>query len=121
MIPVPKDITETDFKRLAPRWVGDALNAVSFKDIDGQPVAPGVPWWRIINSKGGISMPAGSDAAHQQRTRLIAEGVTFDARGVVALTTFGWNGPDQAWLDEHGFLAPKPLSKPDTPAQLTLF
>lgn len=121
MIPAPEYIQDDDFKKLSPRWVGDALNAVSFRDIDGQPVAPGVPWWRIINSKGGISMPTGSNAAHEQRNRLVAEEVTFDARGLVSLDQFGWEGPPQDWLDEHGLLKPKPLRKPGSPKQMSLF
>ncbi|MEO1442254.1 MAG: MGMT family protein [Chloroflexota bacterium] len=120
MISPPEHIPEADFKRLAPKWVGEALNAVSFKDIDGQTVVPGVPWWRIINSKGGISMPAGSTAAREQRNRLASEDVTFDVRGLVDLNVFGWNGPDDNWLNDNGFLKPPPLSKPDAPSQLTL-
>lgn len=121
MIPVPSDMDADDFRRLAPKWVGDALNAVSFRDLDGQPVAPGVPWWRIINSKGGISMPRGSSAAHQQRQRLSAENVHFDARGLVNLSVFGWEGPPQSWLDDHHFTKPEPLRKPDEPTQMSLF
>lgn len=121
MIPAPDADTETDFRRLAPKFVGDALNAVSFPDIDGKPVTPGVPWWRIINSKGGISMPRGSNAAQQQRSRLAAEDVLFDANGFVNLEAFGWAGPQQAWLDERGLLTPKPLNKPNSPRQMSLF
>lgn len=121
MIPAPDDLDAADFRRLAPKWVGEALNAVSFRDLDGQPVAPGVPWWRIINSKGGISMPRGSSAARQQRQRLIAENVMFDARGLVDLNTFGWQGPPQDWLDEHHLLAPQLLRKPHQPQQMSLF
>ncbi len=121
MIPVPDDIDAEDFRKLSPKWVGEALNAVSFRDIDGQPVAPGVPWWRIINSRGGISMPRGSRAAYEQRARLVAEDVTFDARGCVSLDEFGWEGPVQAWLDEHALLPPTPLRKPGSPKQMSLF
>lgn len=121
MIPPCDDIPETDFRRLAPKWVGDALNAVSYSDVDGKPVAVDVPWWRIINSKGGISLPRGSNVAHQQRTRLVAENITFDARGTVDLNTFGWEGPTSDWLAENQLLAPISLRKPGSPQQMTLF
>jgi len=120
MIPAPDGINADDFGKLGPKWVGEALNAVSFRDIDGQTVAPGVPWWRIINNRGGISMPSGSKAAYEQRTRLIAEAVMFDARGCVDLTEFGWDGPAQDWLAGHGLLPPKPLRKPGSPRQMSL-
>ncbi|MEO0565072.1 MAG: hypothetical protein AAF125_23395, partial [Chloroflexota bacterium] len=90
-------------------------------DIDGKSQAPGVPWWRIINSKGGISMPTGSNAATEQRQRLESERISFDARGLVDLGTFGWDGPSQAYLDEHNLHKPPGLRKPPGPKQMSLF
>lgn len=121
IIPVQVGIDADDYKKLAPRWVGDALNAISFSDVDGQPKQPGIPWWRIINSKGGISMPQGSKAAHEQQARLIAEAVEFDAKNTVDLNVYGWEGPAQAWLDEKGFNTPIQIRKPDSPKQMSLF
>jgi methylated-DNA-protein-cysteine methyltransferase-like protein len=121
IIPSPDGVDAEDYRRLGPKWVGQALNAISFDDIDGKSKAPGVPWWRIINSKGGISMPAGSRAATEQRQRLEAEDVAFEADDTVPLARYGWDGPPQSWLDAHGFLAPKPLRKPDGPTQMSLF
>lgn len=123
MLPQPADVDAQDFKRLAPMRVGDALNAVSFSDADGQAEPTDIPWWRIINSKGGISLPAGSRVAMLQKQRLEAEGVTFNAQGLTDLNRFGWLGPDADWLVAHGFLAPKPIRKPDdtSPQQLSLF
>lgn len=121
VIPPPDGVDAEDYRRLGPKWVGGALNAVSFDEVDGKSQASGVPWWRIINSQGGISMPAGSQAASEQRARLEAEDVAFDANDRVALARYGWDGPPQAWLDAHGFLAPKPLRKPDDPTQMRLF
>jgi len=121
MIPAPEGIDPDAHRRLAPKWVGQAMNAVSYSDIDGKPNAPGVPWWRIINSKGGISLPAGSRAAREQAERLKAEGVVFGPDEQVELGRFGWEGPPQDWLDANGLLTPPSLRKPDTPSQPSLF
>ena len=45
--------------------------------LHGLPAGSRVPWWRVINSQGRISIPW-SDAAEEQRRRLIAEGVPVD-------------------------------------------
>ena len=50
----------------------------------------GVPWHRVINSKGEISARANSDSHELQRHLLEAEGVEFDLRGRVDLKKFGW-------------------------------
>lgn len=63
-----------------PRQVGYALHAL--------PDAHDVPWHRVLNARGGISLPG--EAGARQRRRLEAEGVAFDARGRVELGRFGW-------------------------------
>ena len=50
MIPRPDEVDETDYEKLSPRWVGDAMNAVSRADNKN------IPWWRVINGKGGVSL-----------------------------------------------------------------
>ena len=50
-----------------------------------------VPWQRVINSQGKISVKG--DAAQKQRMRLEAEGIAFDARGKIDLNRFRWSGP----------------------------
>src|SRR5512139_3807746 len=42
-----------------------------------------VPWQRVINSQGKISLQG--DAAQKQRLRLEAEGIAFDAGGKIDL------------------------------------
>ena len=121
IIPPPFPDEEEHFQRLGSKWVGEALTAVSFRDVDGAPLSPAVPWWRIINSKGGISLPSGSTVANEQYERLMAEGVRFNASGLVALEVFGWDGPSSSWLEQHGLRQPKPLRKPPAPQQLSLF
>jgi methylated-DNA-protein-cysteine methyltransferase related protein len=68
------------------RLVGYALHAL--------PGHTTVPWHRIINAQGGISMGRahpGGDLV--QRQRLEAEGVEFEPDGRVSLKRFRWN-PD---------------------------
>ena len=48
-----------------------------------------LPWQRVINSQGRISLPAGGPAETQQRL-LEAEGVEIDAHGRIDLEVFGW-------------------------------
>lgn len=117
MIPVPEGVDETDYTRLAPRVVGDAMNAVSSHDV------PDIPWHRVVNSKGGISLPVESAAANTQRMRLRAEEITFDMRERIDLATFGWLGPPADWLAAYRLLPPHTIGGPppgDT-TQLNLF
>jgi methylated-DNA-protein-cysteine methyltransferase-like protein len=55
-----------------------------------------VPWWRVINSKGCISL-SGEHGASRQRELLEAEGVAFDERGSVDWDLFGWEG--LSWIE----------------------
>ncbi len=66
------------------RQAGYALHALP----DGSPV----PWHRVLNARGAVSLPPMSGADLTQRIRLEKEGVRFDARGRVDLARFGWNG-----------------------------
>jgi methylated-DNA-protein-cysteine methyltransferase-like protein len=50
-----------------------------------------VPWWRVLNGKGCISL-SGERGANLQRELLEAEGIEFDERGCVDLDRFGWEG-----------------------------
>jgi len=50
-----------------------------------------VPWQRVINSQGKISLP-GIGGAYQKNL-LIREGIQFDEVGRVNLDRFGWEGP----------------------------
>jgi len=54
--------------------------------------AENLPWHRVINAKGGISLPG--KGGQEQRARLAAEGVTLRADGTVELARFQWRGPD---------------------------
>jgi methylated-DNA-protein-cysteine methyltransferase related protein len=50
-----------------------------------------VPWQRVINAQGKISLQG--DSAAKQRMRLEAEGIAFDQRGRIDLQTYRWAGP----------------------------
>lgn len=51
----------------------------------------GLPWHRVLNREGRISLPAGRGGGTQQG-RLEAEGVAFDADGRVDLERVLWRG-----------------------------
>lgn len=77
------------------RQVGYAMAALRADDRS-------VPWQRVINRQGQISLRPGQGGAIQ-RELLAAEGVAFDAQARVDFNRFGWDGPDWEWLDAHGF------------------
>ena len=62
------------------------------------PASRDLPWYRVMNAGGRISLPAGSDAYARQRTKLEAEGVLFRGERV-DLQRYGWPARDQE-LDE---------------------
>jgi len=49
-----------------------------------------LPWHRVVNSRGGISLPE-HDGGHLQKTLLEKEGVNFESNGSVSREYF-WNG-----------------------------
>ena len=67
--------------RRAARQVSRVLHSSSRKN--------GLPWHRVVNREGRISLPEGR-GGHRQRTRLEAEGVRFDAAGRIDLPAFQW-------------------------------
>jgi methylated-DNA-protein-cysteine methyltransferase related protein len=114
MIPAPESVNPPDYEKIAPRWVGYAMNAVSSADLDTKTTPDGktpIPWQRVINSKGGISLPKGSHSAHEQRIRLEGEGVQFDENELVDLNMYGWDGPDDAWLRARKLYTPRSIKK----------
>lgn len=65
------------------RLVGYALHAL--KD------ATGLPWHRVINAQGKLSLARGGRSAGvTQRLRLEREGVRVDAANRVSLKQYGW-------------------------------
>jgi methylated-DNA-protein-cysteine methyltransferase-like protein len=64
------------------RLVGYALAAL--------PAGTTVPWHRIINARGTVSLRRSGDSL-TQRMRLEREGVRFDVRGRASFATQGWH------------------------------
>jgi len=93
-IPQPPGVSPKAYLAQRARWVGAAMAACP----------EDVPWQRVINAQGQISIAKGADV---QRRLLEEEGVEFDDRGRVNLKHFGWEGPALDWLKENGLLAPE--------------
>ena len=66
----------------AARTVGWALSALG-DDAD-------VPWWRVVNAAGRISLSPHDHAAVLQRALLLREGVRFAPGGALNLGMYGW-------------------------------
>lgn len=64
------------------RLVGYALAAL---DVDSC-----VPWHRVVNARGAISLPAAGHPAMIQRARLRAEGIEF-RNGRLSLERYQWH------------------------------
>jgi len=77
------------------RMVGYALAALK----------PGsdVPWQRVINSQGKISLRSNGGENVLQRKLLEAEGIHFDKHDRIDLNEFGWQGPGFQWLVDNGY------------------
>jgi len=69
------------------RMVGYAMAALS----DGK--HEDVPWQRVINAKGQISMQGFGN--YEQRLRLEEEGVVFDGNDRIDFEKYGWKNQDQ--------------------------
>lgn len=89
MIPAPEGVEEKAYHAFGPRWVGGAMAACP----------EDVPWQRVINSKGEISLRPG---AEHQRLLLEEEGIQFNESGRIDLKIFGWQSsfeePEQPHL-----------------------
>jgi methylated-DNA-protein-cysteine methyltransferase-like protein len=67
-----------------PRLVGYALRALKNNNLIN------VPWHRVINSKGEISVKG--EGYFVQETLLKKEGIFFNENGKIDLKRFGWQG-----------------------------
>ncbi|MFT5063407.1 MAG: methylated-DNA-protein-cysteine methyltransferase-like protein [Gammaproteobacteria bacterium] len=71
----------------AARQVGYALNALRGKDESA-----GLPWHRVVNSQGKVSVRAEAGTEEYQQDLLMAEGVEFDHIGRLSLSEYRWSG-----------------------------
>ncbi|MGQ0562959.1 MAG: MGMT family protein [Gemmatimonadota bacterium] len=71
-------------KPRAARAVGAALREL--------PADSRVPWWRVINSRGEVSLRDIGHGPAIQRKLLEREGVRFDRSDRVDWETYGWTG-----------------------------
>lgn len=69
----------------AARAVGYALSYLPSSEQGGD-----VPWWRVINARGEISLKGRGAAAELQRQLLESEGIRFSKEGRVALGDYRW-------------------------------
>jgi methylated-DNA-protein-cysteine methyltransferase-like protein len=97
LIPAGKVATYGQIARLVgmprgARTVGWAMHSI--------PEGRDVPWQRVINARGTISLGPGREGGELQRALLEAEGVVFDENNRVDLKVYGWAGPDLAELDQ---------------------
>jgi methylated-DNA-protein-cysteine methyltransferase-like protein len=65
------------------RMVGYALASL--------PNDSGVPWQRVINSKGKISPHRAGFGSAMQRALLEQEGILFNADNSIDMSIYGWN------------------------------
>lgn len=71
----------------AARQVGYALHALAGSTA--------IPWHRVINAAGRISLPPGVGGL-DQRFRLLADGVAVDERGRISLVRYQWRPRSRA-------------------------
>lgn len=76
----------------AARAVGFALNAL--KDRADDDDAADVPWQRVINAQGRISIVNREFGAAEQAARLRAEGVEVSDELRIDLDRYAWDGLD---------------------------
>ena len=74
------------------RTVGWALHSI--------PEGSDVPWQRVINARGIITLDAHGRGGAIQRALLEAEGIVFDEQGRIDLEVYGWAGLDLAERDQ---------------------
>ena len=82
LIQPPGGMSQSDYRAWGARWVGGAMAACP----------EDVPWQRVINAQGKISLRRGS-GQFRQRELLEEEGIIFNERERVDLKQYGWEGP----------------------------
>lgn len=94
LIPPPPGVDLRGYEHVKARWVGYAM-AECPEDV---------PWQRVVNSRGRISL-RGGEGPELQRLLLTDEGVVLDAAGQIDLARFAWE-PEPEWYASHPELLP---------------
>jgi methylated-DNA-protein-cysteine methyltransferase-like protein len=87
-IPVGKVATYGQVASMANLPGAARLVGTTLRDL---PEGSNLPWHRVINAQGKLSLPLDSPAYKEQARRLTAEGVEI-TRGKINLQRFGWFG-----------------------------
>ena len=74
------------------RQVGYAMAAT--------PSGQDIPWLRVVNSRGEISIRKEGEADHFQKQLLIEEGVVFDSNDRIDLDRYGWIEADLPYIPD---------------------
>ena len=77
----PQGMDPKSYLAFGARWVGGAM----------ADCPEGVPWQRVINAQGKVSLRPGGGSEHQ-RELLESEGVVFDDHDRVDLKKYAWEG-----------------------------
>lgn len=85
-IPKGKVITYGNLAKLAGMPNGARLAGRLMCEL---PAGSRLPWHRVINAQGKISMPVNSDSYTAQRQRLEKEGIVFN-NGKIKLSVYGY-------------------------------
>jgi methylated-DNA-protein-cysteine methyltransferase-like protein len=83
----------------AARAVGYALSALRNPN-EGDYTSANVPWQRVVNSQGRISIRHREQTANRQAKILRTEGVKVDENGRIDLTSHLWPGLHLVELDD---------------------
>ena len=78
-----------------PRQVGYAMSHT--------PNGKKIPWQRVINSQGRISVRKDGAEDPRQMQLLKQEGIIFSKSGKIDFLEYGWFGPDWEWMRENGY------------------
>lgn len=76
---LPSGVGPEEYRAWGARWVGSAMAACP----------EDVPWQRVINSQGKISLSEGG-GGERQRQLLEEEGILFNANDRIDLKRYGW-------------------------------
>ena len=85
-IPAGRVVSYGEVARLAGLVGGGRYVGYVMKNL---PPGSKLPWHRVVNGRGRLSFPPGSESYKRQKSRLEAEGVVFtDER--LSLKHYGW-------------------------------